>query len=287
MLAPARNPHVPRTRIGATAGPAGKVWWGAVDDLFSLSGKVAVVTGGSRGVGFMIARGLIEADVKVYITGRKAEACDAAAAELGGPDQCVSVPGDLSTGDGVAAVADRIKAAEAKVHILVNNAGASWGEPIETYPEAGFDKVLDTNVKGVFYMTQQLLPPLRAAATADDPARVINIGSVDGISVPVMESYAYSASKAAVHMLSRHLARRLVDDNITVNAIAPGFFHSKMTAFMFETPELEEQILGRIPMRRAGAPEDIAGTVIYLSSRAGAYVTGAIVPVSGGFATLF
>ena len=255
-------------------------------DLFSVRDKVAVVTGGSRGIGFMIARGLVDAGARVYISARKAEACDAAAAELGGPGKCVSVPGDLSSRAGAAAVVARVAAEEEKIHILVNNAGATWGAPIEDYPEEGFDKVLDTNVKAVFFTTALFLPQLRAAGTAEDPARVINIGSVDGISVPVLESFAYSASKAGVHMLTRHLARRLVGEHINVNAIAPGLFPSKMTAFMFESPELEGSMLNRVPMGRAGTTEDIAGTVIYLSSRAGAYVTGAVIPVSGGFATL-
>jgi NAD(P)-dependent dehydrogenase (short-subunit alcohol dehydrogenase family) len=257
-----------------------------VNDLFSVEGKVAVVTGGSRGVGLMIARGLVQSGVRVYITARKAEACDAAATELSKEGQCVSVPTDLSTRGGAERLRDAIKERESWLHILVNNAGATWGAPIEEYPEEGFDKVLDTNVKGVFYTTVLLLPLLRAAGSAEDPARVTNIGSVDGLSVPVLESFAYSASKAGVHMLTRHLARRLVGEHINVNAIAPGLFPSKMTAFMFESPESEKALLDRIPMRRAGTLEDIAGTVIYLSSRAGAYVTGAVVPVSGGWATL-
>ncbi|MDQ6746693.1 MAG: SDR family oxidoreductase [Candidatus Dormibacteraeota bacterium] len=255
-------------------------------ELFSVAGKVALVTGGSRGIGLMVARGLVDAGVRVYITARKAGACDAAAAELSKTGECFSIPADLSSRAGAEHLHAQLAGREERLHILVNNAGASWGAPIDEYPEEGFDKVLDTNVKGVFFSTQLMLPLLRAAATAEDPARVINIGSVDGLSVPVLESFAYSASKAAVHMLTRHLGRRLVGENINVNAIAPGFFPSKMTAFMFETPELESALLERIPMKRAGAEADIAGTVIYLSSRAGAYVTGAVIPVSGGIATL-
>jgi NAD(P)-dependent dehydrogenase (short-subunit alcohol dehydrogenase family) len=255
-------------------------------DLFSVQGKVALVTGGSRGVGMMIARGLVQRGARVYITARKAEACDAAAGELSNEGDCISVPGDLSTRDGAARLAEQVSGRESRVDILVNNAGASWGAPVDDYPESGFDKVLDTNVKAVFYVTSLLLPLLRQAASEEDPARVINIGSVDGISVPLMDTFAYSASKAAVHMLTRHLARRLAEEHITVNAIAPGLFPSKMTAFMFESPDMAESIIGRIPMHRAGTGEDIAGTVIYLSSRAGAYVTGAVIPVSGGLATL-
>lgn len=255
-------------------------------ELFSVAGKVALVTGGSRGVGLMIARGLVRGGARVYITARKAEACDAAAAELSQDGECFSVPADLSSRAGAEQLHAQVVGREERLHLLVNNAGASWGAPIDTYEEEGFDKVLDTNVKGVFFTTQLMLPLLRAAATADDPARVINIGSVDGLSVPALESFAYSASKAAVHMLTRHLARRLVGEHINVNAIAPGFFPSKMTAFMFATPDLETALLERIPMKRAGTEEDIAGTVIYLASRAGAYVTGAVIPVSGGIATL-
>jgi NAD(P)-dependent dehydrogenase (short-subunit alcohol dehydrogenase family) len=258
----------------------------AVSELFSVAGKAAVVTGGSRGIGMMVARGLLEGGARVYICARKAEACDAAAAELSRHGTCFSVPADLSTRAGAEQLRDGVAAHETLINILVNNAGATWGAPIEDYPEAGFDKVLDTNVKGVFYTTALLLPMLRAGASEEDPARVVNIGSVDGLSVPVLESFAYSASKAAVHMLTRHLARRLVGEHITVNAIAPGLFPSRMTAFMYESPETEQAVIDRIPMRRAGTQDDIAGTVMYLASRAGAYVTGAIIPVSGGLATL-
>jgi NAD(P)-dependent dehydrogenase (short-subunit alcohol dehydrogenase family) len=255
-------------------------------ELFSIAGKVVVVTGGSRGVGLMIARGLVQAGARVYITSRTAEACAAVAAELSRQGECFSIPADLSSRAGAEHLRDELAGREERLHVLVNNAGASWGAPIDDFPEAGFDKVLNTNVKGVFFTTTLLLPLLRAAATANDPARVINIGSVDGLSVPAHESFPYSASKAAVHMLSRHLARRLVTENINVNAIAPGLFPSKMTAFMFESPDTERSVLESIPMRRAGTQEDIAGTVIYLASRAGAYVTGAVIPVSGGVATL-
>jgi len=255
-------------------------------ELFSVGGKVALVTGGSRGVGLMIAKGLVDAGVRVYISARKREACDATAAELSHRGECFSIPADLATRAGAEHLHSALAAREERLHILVNNAGAAWGAPIDEYSEEGFDKVMDTNVKGVFFTTQLMLPLLRAAASADDPARVINIGSVDGLSVPLMESFAYSSSKAAVHMLTRHLGRRLVGEHINVNAIAPGFFPSKMTAFMFADPQMEAALLERIPMHRAGAETDIAGTVIYLSSAAGAYVTGAVIPVGGGLATL-
>ncbi|MCA1830852.1 MAG: SDR family oxidoreductase [Actinomycetota bacterium] len=250
-------------------------------DLFSIEGKTAFVTGGSRGIGLMIARGFVEAGVKVYISSRSAEACEAVANELGEP--CVAIPADLSKMDEIERVAGVISATEPALDILVNNAGAAWGAPFDEYPESGYDKVMDLNVKSIFFLTQNLLPLLRKAGSAQDPARVINIGSIDGLRVPWFENFAYSASKAAVHMLTRHLAHVLVRDNINVNAIAPGLFASKMTKFMFDTAE--EQMMASIPMRRAGRPDDIAGTAIYLASRAGAYLTGAIIPVDGGVST--
>jgi NAD(P)-dependent dehydrogenase (short-subunit alcohol dehydrogenase family) len=255
-----------------------------LEDLFSIQGKTAVVTGGSRGIGLMIARGFLEAGVaKVYITARKAEQVQAADEELNKIGPCVSVVADLSTQEGLELFASEVSSNESTLHILVNNAGAAWGAPIPEYPASGFDKVLDLNVKGVFEMTKRLLPLLEKAATPEDPARVINIGSVDGIRVPVLENYAYSASKAGVHMLTRHLAHHLVDRHINVNAIAPGPFPSKMTAFMFEAGE--EIVAQSVPMGRVGRPDDVAGAAIFLSSRAGSYLTGAIIPVDGGVST--
>src|SRR5690606_39038111 len=175
-----------------------------------------------------------------------------------------------------------VSARESRLDVLVNNAGAAWGAPLEEYPESGFDKVFAINVKAVFYLTVRFLPLLRAAASPDDPARVINIGSVDGIRVPVMENYAYSAAKAAVHQLTRHLAGRLAPERITVNAIAPGPFESKMMAFALNDPKMRAEIEAAIPLGRIGRPEDVAGAAIYLSSRAGAYLTGAVIPVDGG-----
>ena len=253
--------------------------------LFSIRGKTAVVSGGSRGIGKMIAAGFVAAGARVYICARKADACAATAAELSALGECLSLPADLSTLAGVDDFASHLREREERLHILVNNAGAAWGAPIDEYPESGFDKVLDLNVKAVFHLTQRLLPLLRAAASEEDPARVINIGSIDGLRVPTAESYAYSASKAAVHMLTRHLASALVGDHINVNAIAPGLFPSRMTAYMFESESADEVVEG-IPMKRAGSPEDIAGTAIYLSSRASAYVTGVVLPVAGGLATI-
>ncbi|MEA2499118.1 MAG: hypothetical protein QOH26_1523, partial [Actinomycetota bacterium] len=193
-------------------------------DLFSIDGKVAVVTGGSRGIGLMIARGYVEAGARVYISSRKADVCEEVAAELSRAGTCIAVPADLSNLDGVEHLVEGVTAKEDHLDILVNNAGAAWGAPIEEYPESGFDKVMDLNVKAIFFLTQRFLPLLRKAGTADDPARVINIGSIDGLRVPLLQNYAYSASKAAVHMLTRHLAHHLTGDHITINAIAPGPF---------------------------------------------------------------
>lgn len=256
------------------------------DELFSVSGKVAVVTGGSRGIGAMIAGGLVRAGCRVYITARKAEACDAKAAELSAFGECISVPLDLaargSAGEFVRVISER----EDRLHILVNNAGASWGAPLEEYPLEAFDKVLNINVKALFELTVRSLPLLRAAASPQDPARVINIGSIDGLGVPAMESYAYSASKAGVHMLTRHLASRLAPESITVNAIAPGPFDSKMMAFALDDPRARAAIAASVPLGRIGEPDDMAGAAIFLASRAGRYLTGAVIPVDGGIAAL-
>jgi NAD(P)-dependent dehydrogenase (short-subunit alcohol dehydrogenase family) len=255
-----------------------------ISTLFSVQGKVALVTGGSRGIGEMIARGYVAGGARVYISSRKADVCDALAEELSAQGTCISLPADLSTPQGCRELAAAFAEREPELDILVNNAGAAWGEPIEEYSAEGFGKVLDLNVKAVFVLTQALLPQLRAAASAEDPARVIDIGSIDGIQVPLLPTFAYSASKAAVHQLTRHLAKELASDHINVNAIAPGLFPSKMTAFMFE--EHEEALLSQIPLGRAGTPEDMAGIALYLGSRASAYTTGAIIPVDGGHATV-
>ncbi len=253
------------------------------NELFSVEGKTAVVTGGSRGVGLMIARGLVEAGVEVVISSRKLEQLEATAAELAEIGKCTAVQADLSTQEGAVALAAAVRERFDRLDILVNNAGASWGEPIDSYPDKAWDRVLDTNVRGVFQLTVAALDLLRAAGSAEDPARVINIGSVDGLNPPMMESYAYSASKAAVHQLTRHLAKRLASEHITVNAIAPGPFESKMTAFMLDSPDARAVVEQQIPLGRIGSPDDIAGTTIFLSSRAGAYLTGTVIPVDGGF----
>ncbi len=256
-----------------------------IADLFDVSGKVAVVTGGSRGIGEMIAEGLVANGVRVYITARKAEACDATAERLSALGECFSIPADMSTAEGIAAFTAAVTEREDKLDILVNNAGAAWGAPIDEFPEGGFDKVLNVNLRAPFMLTQALLPQLRAAASAEDPARVIMTGSIDGIRVPVGDNFSYSASKAGIHMLARHMAHFLNTDNITVNCIAPGPFDSKMMGYLLDDPKIRAGIESSVPMRRIGRPEDMAGAVLFLASRAGSYLTGAVIPVDGGIST--
>ncbi|WP_236789574.1 glucose 1-dehydrogenase [Amycolatopsis sp. GM8] len=250
-------------------------------NLFSVSGKTVLITGGSRGIGEMIARGMVDAGARVIICARKPDAARALAAELSQTGECHALQADLTSCEDierlVAAVGEHFGG---KLDVLVNNAGAAWGSPLEDFPTKGWEKVLSTNVTGLFELTTALLPALRAAE--DRPARVINIGSIDGLRVPFTENYSYSASKAAVHMLTRHLAQRLAGEAITVNAIAPGFFLTEMTKFMLDDPSMNEMIQNGIPLGRFGQPADIAGTVIFLSSTAGAYLTGATIPVDGG-----
>ena len=248
-------------------------------NLFSLQGKVALVTGGSRGIGLMIARGYVEAGAKVYVSSRKADACEQVATELSTIGPCVALPADCGTDAGCRKLAEALTAREPRLHVLVNNAGANWGAPLAEYPDSAWDKVLGLNLKGVFNLTRACLPLLEAAVAPGDPARVINIGSIDGLRAPALETYAYSASKAAVHHLTRHLAARLAP-RITVNAVAPGPFESKMMAATLE--RFRDAIVASCPLGRIGEPDDMAGVAIYLASRAGAYVTGAVIPVDGG-----
>ena len=248
-------------------------------NLFSVAGKVALVTGGSRGIGLMIARGYVENGATVYISSRKKEVCDSVAAELSKVGTCHSLPADLGTEAEANRLAAELAKREPKLHILVNNAGANWGAPLAEYPDDAWNKVLALNVKSIFQLTRACLPQLKAAATPDDPGRVINIGSIDGLHVPALETYAYSTSKAAVHHLTRVLAMKLAPQ-VTVNAVAPGPFESKMMAETLRN--FGDAIKASCPLGRIGSPEDMAGVAIYLASRAGAYVTGVVIPVDGG-----
>jgi NAD(P)-dependent dehydrogenase (short-subunit alcohol dehydrogenase family) len=251
-------------------------------DLFSVEGKTVVVTGGTRGIGAMIAGGFVAAGASVVVASRKAEAVEAKVSELGRFGTCSGLVADLSTEEGARRFADEVAASHQHVDVLVNNAGATWGAPLAEHDTSSWDRVLNLNVQGIFHTTKFLLPVLEAAASPDAPSRVINIGSIDGIHVPVLESYSYSASKAAVHQLTRHLAKRLAP-TITVNAVAPGPFESKMMAATLEM--FGDAIAEAAPLKRIGRPDDMAGVAIFLASRAGAYVTGAIIPVDGGIAT--
>ena len=251
-------------------------------NLFSVEGKSVVITGGSRGIGEMIARGYVENGARVYISSRKAVVCDALAEELSAFGSCTSLPFDLSSMDGIIGLAAAVAEREPKLDVLINNAGATWGAPIDEFPEDGWDKTVDLNVKSVFFLTQKFLPQLRAAASAENPARVINIASVNGIVPPALETYAYSTSKAGCIMLTRHLAKRLASEHILVNAIAPGPFPSHMMAATLA--RAGDAIARANPRGRIGEPEDIAGVAIFLGSRASAYTTGATIPCDGGSA---
>ena len=254
-----------------------------VSSLFSLTGKVALVTGGSSGIGTMVAEGFLGAGAKVYIASRKKEACDRVASELASIGPCVSVPANVATPEGRAALVDALCSAEERLHVLVNNAGTSWGAPYEQYPDAAFEKVLGLNLTAPFALTRDLTPMLERGATADDPARVVNVGSVAGIRAERLigtGTFAYSASKAALHHLTRTLAAELGPRSITVNAVAPGFFESKMTVDVLK--HRGKEITAACPLGRIGRPEEMAGVVVYLASRAGAYTNGAVIPVDGG-----
>jgi len=260
-----------------------------VNSLFSVAGKTALVTGGSRGIGEMIAAGLLSNGVKVYISSRKADVCNETARRLNESydGECISVPADLSKMEGIEALANELKSREDKIDILVNNAGVSWGAPLEEFPEMGWDKVMDTNVKGVFFLTQKLLPLLRSSASAEDPARVINIGSIDGIKSSIFDAFSYGASKAAVHHLTRFMASHLTKENILFNNIAPGPFPTWMLStgvgFGGETDGVDWDKVGKgNPTGRVGTPEDIAGLTIFLCSRAGAFVVGETIALDGG-----
>jgi NAD(P)-dependent dehydrogenase (short-subunit alcohol dehydrogenase family) len=265
---------------GSAAADAGGA--GTASRLFDVSGRHVLVTGATKGIGEMIARGFHEAGAVVYLSSRTAEDCEALAEELG--ERAVAAPADASTVEGCQRLVADVAAHTDHLDVLVNNAGATWGADLEEYPDAAWDKVLALNLKAPFHLTVACLPLLRAAASAERPARVVNIGSVDGMHVPMWESYAYSSSKAGVHQLTRHLAKRLADEAITVNAIAPGIFPSRMTRFAFEQNEAE--LVAAVPLGRTGRPDDAAGAAIFLASPAASWITGAVLPVDGGFVTL-
>jgi NAD(P)-dependent dehydrogenase (short-subunit alcohol dehydrogenase family) len=255
------------------------------DDLFSVADKSVVVTGGSSGIGAMIARGLVEAGARVLISARKIDALARLADQLGGPGVCDYVVADIGTPGGSAAIAEAVATTfDGRLDILVNNAGATWAAPIDDFPDEAWLKLANINLIGLFRLTTTLLDSLRRTAHADEPARIVNIGSLAGLRVTEMENYPYSATKAGVHMLTRHLAVRLAREHITVNAIAPGYFPSRMSAFALNDESARSELLSSVPLGRIGTPEDIAGAVRFLASRAGAYLTGSVLEVDGGAA---
>ncbi len=260
-----------------------------MQNLFSVKDKVVVITGGSRGIGEMIAAGFVANGARVYISSRKAAACDATAARLAETYDgfCESIPADMSTLEGIDAFAEAFRAREKSLDVLINNAGVAWGAPIEDFPEIGWDKVMNTNVKGPFFLTQRLLPELEAAATFDEPARVINVGSIDGIKTPIFDNFSYGPSKAAIHHLTHVLAAHLIKRNIIVNAIAPGPFPTYMLSTGVggggDTENTDWDAVGRSnPRGRVGRAEDIAGLAIFLASKASGFTVGEVITCDGG-----
>ena len=249
-----------------------------MNSLFSVAGKVAIVTGGSRGIGEMIARGFVENGARVYITARKAEDCLATAERLSKYGECIAIPGDMSTLQGIIDFVSAFTALEPRLDILVNNAGATWGAEFREFPETGWDKVMDLNLKSPFFLIQNLLDKLQQAATAEDPSRIINISSVNGLTNPGVENYSYSASKAGLIHLTKHLSTTLAQNQINVNSIAPGFFPTKMMAHADI-----DAMAQSIPKGRVGQPDDAAGAALFLASKASAWITGVTLPVDGGW----
>jgi NAD(P)-dependent dehydrogenase (short-subunit alcohol dehydrogenase family) len=256
-----------------------------LEDLFSVTGKKALVTGGATGIGHMIATALVNAGADVMIASRKGADCEKTANELnalGASGRAEGFAGDVSTEAGVLALAEKVKRRTERLDLLVNNAGTSWGAPFESFPYHGWTKVLAVNVTGLFHLTRELMPLIEKGANLDDPSRIINLGSVMGTQPLADDAYSYTASKAAVHHLTRTLAVEFAGRHITVNAFAPGPFQSRMTAFATATDEQAAKVGSRVPLGRIGRPDDIAGATLYLVSRAGSYVTGAILPIDGG-----
>ena len=248
--------------------------------LFDISGKVALVSGGSRGIGEMIAEGFVKNGVKTFITSRKADQCNETAKRLSQYGDCISIPADLTDIKEIKKIKKIIQGKVDRIDILINNAGAVWANDFDSFPENGWDKVMDTNVKAMFFLTQELMELLEKSATNEDPSRVINVGSIDGIGIPRAETYSYPASKAAVHQLTRVMANRLANRNININAIAPGPFESQMMKSTLKS--FGDEIINSVPRKRIGKPEDMAGAAIFLSSKASAYITGIVMPVDGG-----
>jgi NAD(P)-dependent dehydrogenase (short-subunit alcohol dehydrogenase family) len=253
-----------------------------VNTLFDLEGKVALVTGGAHGLGRMIAAGLATAGAAVYITSRKAEAAERSARELSSIGPCHALTANLATPEAAAALAAELARLETRLDILVNNAGKTWGAPLESFPDRAWPDVMAVNVQGPFTLIRELLPLLKAAATADDPARIINVGSLAGSVVELLQAYSYAASKAGLHHLSRVLAAELAPHHITVNNVVPGFFPTPMTAHIRADGGAHQNLIARVPLKRLGRPEDIAGACVYLASRAASYITGIDLPVDGG-----
>ena len=255
-----------------------------LNDLFGVSGKRVLITGGSRGIGYAMAEGFLRAGAKVYISSRDAAACNEAVAALQPFGHCVALPSNVATAEGRMQLVEQLRAHEAALDVLINNAGALWAAPLAEYPESGWDKVYDLNVKGVFFLIQALLPMLEAAATPTDPARIINVGSINALRIPAHETYAYSSSKAAVHHLTRHLAAQVASRSITANVIAPGLFPSKLLAADIKRKG-EEVLVAPIPLKRLTGDLDMVAAAVYLASKAGSYLTGVVLPVDGGLAT--
>ena len=253
-----------------------------MNEIFSIRNRTAIVTGGARGIGRMIAEGFTKAGAKVYITARDEKKCAEAANQMSGFGTCLPLPVDLSDPGNIKTMSEQFARQEDKLDILVNNAGKSWGAPLESFPDKAWNSVMSVNVQSPFTLVRDLLPLLKSGASADDPSRVINIGSVSGLVSADLEAYSDSASKAAIHHLTRVLAKDLAGDHINVNAVAPGFFPSDMTAHLRQDDAVLSKLLSGIPMGRLGKPTDISGLCVFLSSIAGAYMTGVVIPLDGG-----